>query len=167
MERYLRKSAGNGLERGFGPAAMIDRPLQQQSATRSGLKTRNPCSTRPIGRMSRLTEKVKTEIPGETIPAGGSAWWAAAHDQYTGGRKRHLLSITNGLPMAPASPSLSTVEHGLLLFSKLGELWSLGTAASRYLRAGACSSRPRGLPERGHHGWSIGQDYGAWWHSRF
>src|SRR5215831_12274169 len=66
MERYLRKSAGNGLERGFGPAAMIDRPLQQQSATRSGLKTRNPCSTRPIGRMSRLTEKVKTEIPDQT-----------------------------------------------------------------------------------------------------
>src|SRR5215831_21127865 len=65
MERYLRKSAGNGLERGFGPAAMIDRPLQQQSATRSGLKTRNPCSTRPIGRMSRLTEKVKTEIPAK------------------------------------------------------------------------------------------------------
>src|SRR5215831_19180246 len=24
MERYLRKSAGNGLERGFGPAAMIE-----------------------------------------------------------------------------------------------------------------------------------------------
>src|SRR5215469_10146387 len=70
---------------------------------------------------------------GEPITAGGSAWWAAAHDQYTGGRKRHLLSITNGLPMAPASPSLSTVEHGLLLFSKLGELWSLGTAASCHL----------------------------------
>jgi hypothetical protein len=24
MERYLRKSAGNGLERGFSPAAMIE-----------------------------------------------------------------------------------------------------------------------------------------------
>jgi hypothetical protein len=24
MERYLRKLAGNGLERGFGPAAMIE-----------------------------------------------------------------------------------------------------------------------------------------------
>jgi hypothetical protein len=24
MQRYLRKSAGNGLERGFGPAAIIE-----------------------------------------------------------------------------------------------------------------------------------------------
>jgi hypothetical protein len=30
---------------------------------RSGLRVRNLCATHPVGRMSDLTEKVKTEIP--------------------------------------------------------------------------------------------------------
>jgi hypothetical protein len=63
MERCLRQSAADGLEQGFGPAAMIEPALQQQAPARSGLKARNSCATRPIGRMSNLTEKVKTGIP--------------------------------------------------------------------------------------------------------
>jgi hypothetical protein len=31
MERYIRKSAGNGLKWGFGPAAMIEPALPQRA----------------------------------------------------------------------------------------------------------------------------------------
>ena len=33
----------------------------------AGLKARNPCTTRPIGSVRNLTEKVKTEIPAYTL----------------------------------------------------------------------------------------------------
>jgi len=52
--------------------------LPQQAVARSGLKVRNPCATRPVGRMSNLTEKVKTEIPvkpGLTVTRPSGAVW--------------------------------------------------------------------------------------------
>jgi hypothetical protein len=44
-----------------------------------------------------------------------------------------LLSIANGLPMAPASTPVPAMGHGLLLLSELGELWDLGAITPRHL----------------------------------
>src|SRR5437868_2467383 len=101
-----------------------------------------------------------------TTAAGGSLWWTAAHYRRACCRERNLLSVANGLPVALASTPVSTMGHGLLLLSILGERWNLGPIAPRRLRAGACGSRPGGVSECRHHGRSIRKDHRTRWHAR-
>src|SRR5437879_4779353 len=103
---------------------------------------------------------------GQTIPTDSSPWWTAAHDRCARCRERNLLSVANWLPMAPASTPVSTLGHGLLLLSMLGELWSLGIIAPRHLCTSACSGRTCDVSECGNHGRPIGEDHGAWWPAR-
>jgi hypothetical protein len=65
----------------------------------------------------------------QTAPTGSSLWWTAAHDRRARCRERDLLFVANGLPVAHASTPVSTMGHGLLLLSILGERWNLGAIA--------------------------------------
>src|SRR5580658_3623191 len=98
---------------------------------------------------------------GQTAAAGRAAWRSAAHDRCACCRKRHLLSVAHGLPMAPAATPVPTLGHGLPLLAELGAFWNLGAIAPRRLGTGAYGSGTCGVSERGHHGRSIAQDHGA------
>src|ERR1700722_9819864 len=73
---------------------------------------------------------------GQTAAAGRAAWRSAAHDRCACCRKRHLLSVAHGLPMAPAATPVPTLGHGLPLLAELGAFWNLGAIA-----AGRAASR--------------------------
>src|ERR1700758_5610539 len=50
---------------------------------------------------------------------GSPTRWPTTHNQHSRCVKRNLLSTTNRLPMAFASPRVSSVEHGLSLLPSL------------------------------------------------
>src|SRR5580658_293999 len=74
---------------------------------------------------------------GQTAAAGRAAWRSAAHDRCACCRKRHLLSVAHGLPMAPAATPVPTLGHGLPLLAELGAFWNLGAIAPRRLGTSA------------------------------
>src|ERR1700730_2008375 len=84
------------------------------------------------------------------------------HNQYSRCVKRNLLTSTNRLPMAFASPRVSSVEHGLSLLPSLEERWCLDLRPALNLTA----SRSDRLSVGRHHGWPVGEDDGTWRHSR-
>jgi len=63
MEKCLRKSTAYGLERGFGPAAMIESAASVAGGGPQWAEGSQSLHYDPIGSMRNLTEKVKTEIP--------------------------------------------------------------------------------------------------------
>jgi len=64
MERCFRKSPADGLERGFGPTAMVEPAASAAGRGPQRAEGPQPLRYTPIRRTSNLTEKVKTEIPG-------------------------------------------------------------------------------------------------------
>src|SRR5271166_2127706 len=88
------------------------------------------------------------------------------HNQHSRCVKRNLLSTTNRLPMAFASPRVSSVEHGLSLLPSLEERWCLDLRATLNLPASSTASRSDRLSVRRHHGWPVGEDDGTWRRSR-
>ena len=87
-------------------------------------------------------------------------------DQHSRCVKRNLLSTTNRLPMAFASPRVSSVEHGLSLLPSLEERWCLDLCPALNLPAGSTASRPDRLSLGRHYGRPVGEDHGTWRHSR-
>src|SRR5208283_5229780 len=63
------------------------------------------------------------------------------HNQHSRCVKRHLLSTTNRLPMAFASPRVSSVEHGLSLLPSLEERWCLDLRPALNVSASSTASR--------------------------
>ena len=88
------------------------------------------------------------------------------HNQHSRCVKRDLLSTTNRLPMAFASPRVSSVEHGLSLLPSLEERWCVDLPPALNVPASSRGSRPDHLPVGRHHGWSVGKDGGTRRHSR-
>ena len=63
-----------------------------------------------------------------------AAWeMVKPHDRCACCRKRHLLSVAHGLPMAPAATPVPTMGYGLSLLAELGTFWNLGAIAPRRL----------------------------------
>src|SRR5208337_4662749 len=80
------------------------------------------------------------------------------HNQHSRCVKRNLLSSTNRLPMAFASPRVSSVEHGLSLLPSLEERWCLDLRPALNLPASSTASRPGRLSLSRHYGRSVGKD---------
>src|ERR1700693_2027976 len=72
---------------------------------------------------------------------GGSTRWPTTHNQHSRCVKRNLLSTTNRLPMAFASPRVSSVEHGLSLLPSLEDRWGLVLSPALNVPARAGGSR--------------------------
>ena len=87
------------------------------------------------------------------------------HNQHSRCVKRNLLSTTNRLPMAFASPesfqfgarSITTSESGRTVVSGTHVQRSMYQQARRQAGRTACPC---------HHGWPVGEDDGTWRHSR-
>src|ERR1700730_5992318 len=75
------------------------------------------------------------------------------HNQHSRCVKRNLLSTTNRLPMAFASPRVSSVEHGLSLLPSLEERWCLDLRPALNVPASSTASRSDRLSVGRHHGW--------------
>src|SRR5271166_1380100 len=90
----------------------------------------------------------------------------STHNQYSRCVKRNLLSTTNRLPMAFASPRVSSVEHCVSLLPSLEERWCLDLRPALNVPASSTASRPDRLSVGRHHGWPVGEDDGTWRHSR-
>ena len=67
MEKCLGKSTACGLERGVGPAAMIESAASVAGGGPQWAEGSQSLHYDPIGSMRNLTEKVKTEIPAYTL----------------------------------------------------------------------------------------------------
>src|SRR5271157_4930095 len=80
--------------------------------------------------------------------------------------KRNLLSTTNRLSMAFASPRVSSVEHGLSLLPGLEERWCLDLRPALNVPASSTASRPDRLSVGRHHGWPVGENNRTRRHSR-
>ena len=81
------------------------------------------------------------------------------HNQHSRCVKRNLLSTTNRLPMAFASPRVSSVEHGLSLLPSLEERWCLDLRRALNVPASSTASRPgRLLSLSRHYGRPVGKD---------
>ena len=97
---------------------------------------------------------------------GSPTRWPTTHNRHSCCVKRNLLSTTNRLPMAFASPRVSSVEHGLSLLPSLEERWCLDLRPALNVPASSTASREDRLSVGRHHGWPVGQDDGTWRHSR-
>src|ERR1700687_1823949 len=92
---------------------------------------------------------------------GGSTRWPTTHNQHSRCVKRNLLSTTNRLPMAFASPRVSSVEHGLSLLPSLEERWCLDLRPALNLTASSTASRSDRLSVGRHHGWPVVEEGGS------
>src|SRR5260370_34302236 len=86
---------------------------------------------------------------------GSPTRWPTTHDQHSRCVKRNLLSTTNRLPMAFASPRVSSVEHGLSLLPSLEERWCLDFRPALNVPASSTAGRSDRLSVRRHHGCSV------------
>src|SRR5260370_1291684 len=97
---------------------------------------------------------------------GSPTRWPTTHNQHSRCVKRNLLSSTNRLPMAFASPRVSSLEHRLSLLPTLEERWCLDLRPALNVPASSTASRSDRLSVGRHHGWPGGEDDGTWRHSR-
>ena len=74
--------------------------------------------------------------------------------------------LRTGLPMAFASPRVSSVEHALSLLPSLEERWGLDLRPALNVPASSTASRSDRLSVGRDHGWPVGEDDGTWRHSR-
>jgi hypothetical protein len=93
---------------------------------------------------------------------GSQTRWPTPHNQHSRCVKRNLLSSTNRLPMAFASPRVSSVEHGLSLLPSLEGRWCLDLRPALNVPASSTASRSDRLSVGRHHGWPVGEDDGTW-----
>src|SRR5208337_1081961 len=82
---------------------------------------------------------------------GSPTRWPTTDNQHSCCVKRNLLSSTNRLPMAFASPRISSLEHGLSLLPSLEERWCLDLRPALNVPASSTASRSDRLSVGRHH----------------
>ena len=78
-----------------------------------------------------------------------------------GDPRRRLLRAKERLPVAAFAPRVPALEDRLRLVQEVAHRWDLGTPERRAARASTVPSWQGPTPQRGHRGFSVGQDLGS------